>query len=58
MQQSRDSAVEDCAAMEDTGRTAPTYPDGAVTRERDDAARDCRRDGRVAEHGKPRPHGL
>jgi len=30
MQQSRDAAAEDCAAVEDTGGAASTHPDGIV----------------------------
>jgi transposase len=72
MQQSRGAAAENCAAMEDTGRAAPTHADGALARERDDAARDCDCDGvslstvnrahMAYDHGgikalKPKPNG-
>src|SRR5262249_55959160 len=30
MQPSRGATAENCATVEDTGRTAPTHPDGAV----------------------------
>ena len=33
MQQSRSTAAENGAAVEDTGGAAPTHPDGAVARE-------------------------
>ena len=37
---------------------ASAHPDGVAARERDDAAFDCRGNGRVAEHGEPGAHGL
>ena len=51
-------AVENSAAMENTPRAASAHPDGVAARERDDAAFDCRGNGRVAEHGEPGAHGL
>src|ERR1700737_236267 len=43
--------------MENTRRAASAHPDGVAARERDDAAFDCRGNGRVAEHGEPGAHG-
>jgi hypothetical protein len=43
--------VENRAAMENTSRAVAAYPIAA--REQNDAAVDCRGNGRVAEHGEP-----
>jgi transposase len=45
MQQSRGLSAENCAAMEDTVRAASAHSDGALARERDDAAGHCGGDG-------------
>src|SRR5208337_198629 len=58
MHQRPGPAVENSAAMENTARAASAHPDGVAARERNDAASDCRGNGRVAEHGEPGAHGL
>lgn len=45
--------VENNATMGNTPRATSAHPDGVAARERDDAALDCRGNGRVAEHGEP-----
>src|SRR5487761_2036709 len=58
MHQWASPAVKESAAMERAPRTAPAHSDGAAARKWDDAAFDCRSDGRVIEYGEPRAHGL
>ena len=58
MQQSRASAAENRAALENPARAARAHPDGAVARGRDDAASDCGSDGRFAEHSQSGAYGL
>src|SRR5215471_21853713 len=57
MQQSRGAAAEDGPALEVTAGATRAHPNGAVARNRDDAARDCGRYGCVAKHGEPRAQG-
>src|SRR6266567_3025779 len=51
-------SVKDSAALERRSETAPAHPDGAAARGRNDAASNCRSDGRLAEHGEPRAYGV
>src|SRR3981081_78614 len=57
MHQRPSQAVENSAATENAPRAASAHPDGVAARERNDAAFDCRGNGRVAEHGEPGAHG-
>ena len=58
MHQEANPRIENGAAVENAGGTAPAHPNGIAAGERDDAAGDRGGDGCFVEHRKPRAHGV